>query len=331
MQVLRLTQQGPTLVPHCPVPEPQDGQAVIALELAGICTTDLEMIAGDRSGADLVLGHEFVGTVERSPAAPHWEGRRVVGEINVGCGICADCRRKEFAHCPDRTCLGIVDHDGAFADYLVLPIVNLHAVPDSLRDTAAVLTEPVAAALQIQEQATLSPATWIGVLGAGKLGTLVALTLQSRGYALLAFCKYPRQAEVLQAHGVETVEVSAERAADLQRAMRRRFDVVIECAATPTIYDLALDLIRPRGTLVVKNTLSAASRLDLNTVVVNEIRGQGSRCGPFAKALEWLVEVTGSGWLDVDSLLDREFSLAAGLAALRRAAQPGVSKVWLKP
>ncbi len=324
-------QQGLTLVPHCPVPEPKDRQVRIALDLAGICATDLEMVAGYNSGSNLILGHEFVGTVECSPSAPHWEGQRVVGEINVGCGACADCRRQEFSHCPGRTCLGIFNHDGAFADYLVLPAVNLHAVPDSLRDTAAVLTEPVAAALQIQEQLMLSPETRIGILGAGKLGTLVALTLQSRGYPPLAFCKYPRQAEVLQAHGVETVEVSGARGPGLQHEMHHRFDVVIECAATPTIYDFALELVRPRGTLVIKSTLSDAGHLDLNTVVVNEIQVQGSRCGPFDKALVWLTEVTASGWLDVDSLMDQEFALATGLAAFHRAAQPGVAKVLLRP
>ncbi len=313
------------------MPEPQGPQARIALRRAGICATDLEMVAGYGTTSSLTLGHEFVGTVECSPLAPYWEGQRVVGEINVGCGTCADCLRKAFSHCPGRTCLGIVHHDGAFADFLVLPAVNLHAVPDTLDDTAAVLTEPVAAALQIQEQVTLSPETRIGILGAGKLGTLVALTLQSAGCAPLAFCKYPRQADVLQAHGVATVAASGARPAALPADMRHGFDVVIECAATPTIYDLALALVRPRGTLVVKSTLSAAGHLDLNTVVVNEIRVQGSRCGPFARALAWLTEVVASGWLDVDSLLDREFPLAAGVAAFRRAAQPGVAKVLLRP
>ena len=331
MQALRLTSQGLTLVPNCPVPEPQDRQALIALDLAGICATDLEMVAGYNSGASLILGHEFVGTVECSPSAPHWEGRRVVGEINVGCGTCADCLRQKFSHCPERTVLGILNHDGAFADHLALPAVNLHAVPDTLEDAAAVLTEPVAAALQIQEQLTLSPETRIGILGAGKLGTLVALTLQSRGFHPLVLCKYARQVEVLQAHGVETADASDVHVADWKRAMHYHFDVVIECAATSTIYDLALELVRPRGTLVVKSTLSEAGHLDLNTVVVNEIRVQGSRCGPFDKALEWLTEVTASGWLDIGSLMDQEFSLAEGLAAFCRAAQPGVSKVLLKP
>ncbi len=187
MKALQLARRGLVLTQDYPVPKLKDRQVRIAISLAGICGADLEMVAGYNSGNPIVLGHEFVGTVESCPEASHQLGRRVVGEINVGCGSCPDCLQRDFYHCLGRICLGIFNQDGAFAEFLALPLVNIHAVPDSLEDSEAVFVEPVAAAFRLQDQLVLSPETRIGVLGAGKQGILIALTLRQNGYRPISF------------------------------------------------------------------------------------------------------------------------------------------------
>ncbi len=331
MQALQLTAQGLVLRRDCPVPGPGPADALIRVSLAGICNTDLQLLAGYMRAGDLILGHEFTGTVEACPSQPDWTGRRVVGEINVGCGQCPDCRRHFFNHCAQRTCLGILAHDGAFAEYVSLPVVNLHEVPAGMDERVAVFTEPVAAALRIQEQLALEPAQRVAVIGDGKLGLLIALTLQDTGCALEVFGRHERKLALLAASGIRTENVVDR---ELQVAARERhaFDVVVECAGSASAYVMAQTMVRPMGTLVLKSTKAEqAGQLDLNTLVVNEIRVVGSRCGPFARALSWLEAGSRDGRFPAADLIDNVMPLAAGVEALATARQPGRLKILLQP
>ncbi len=331
MQALQLTGHGLRLHQDYPIPIPRAADALIRVTLAGICNTDLQLLAGYLQPRDLVLGHEFTGVVEVCPGCPTWIGRRVVGEINIGCGTCSDCRCRCFNHCPQRTCLGILAHDGAFAEYVVLPCVNLHEVPVGMTDRVAVFTEPVAAALRIQEQMALGPAERVAVIGDGKLGLLIALTLQDTGCALHVFGRHTRKLDLLAAQGIAVEQV---RGREHQVAERERhaFDVVVECAGSPSAYAMAQTMVRPLGSLVLKSTKAEqAGHLDLNTVVVNEIRVLGSRCGPFAQALAWLDAATRAGRFDVDSIIECIIPLHKGDEALAMARQSGTLKVLLAP
>lgn len=330
MQALQLTRKGLVLRTDYPIPEPGAGQALIRVSHAGICTTDLEMVAGYMQGEPLVLGHEFVGIVESCPADGQWVGKRVVGEINIGCGNCAGCREHRFNHCPRRSCLGILRCDGAFAEYLVLPTINLHEVPADMADNVAVFTEPVAAALRLQAQLPLSDRHRVAVIGAGKLGLLIALTLQGTGCQLEVLGRHAHQLAILAPHGIRTIEVPRGAERELAEEMRHRFDVVVECAASASAYELALALTRPLGTLILKSTKAVAGQLDLNTVVVNEIRVLGSRCGPFAPALVWLRQAVQAGLFPVHALIEDTVPLAQGRTAFNRARRAGALKILLQ-
>lgn len=331
MHALRLTPQGLTLETAYPVPETGRGQARVKVVLAGICATDLELEAGYMQGQSLVLGHEFVGVVECCPDAPRWEGRRVVGEINIGCGRCADCRRREFRHCPARSCLGILKHDGAFAEYLTLPIVNLHEVPSGVENEVAVFAEPMAAALRLQEQLTVETDARIAVVGTGKLGLLIALALQDKGCRLTAFGRHARGLDVLRERGVEAIDVPRGAEMDAIQGREQTYDAVVECAASPAAYAMVQALVKPLGTIVLKSTLAATGHLDLNALVVNEIRVIGSRCGSFDQALSWLERTARSGWFPTTELIAEVRPLAEARQAFARARQSGVLKVLLRP
>ncbi len=285
---------------------------------AGICNTDLELVRGYYPFAG-VPGHEFVGRVERAPGATRWEGKRVVGEINASCHECPTCRAGRPTHCEARTVLGILGRDGAFAEHLTLPVENLHEVPDALPDEAAVFTEPTAAALEIQEQVRIGTADHVVVIGDGKLGNLVAQTLALRAGALEVVGRHASKLDLLAARGIR---VRSE--ADLPA---RRADVVVECTGNPDGLALALRAVRPRGTVVLKSTYKGAAALDTAVAVVNELTLVGSRCGPFAPALELLA----SGKIDVAPLVHARYPLAEGLAAFDHAARPGVMKVLVEP
>lgn len=301
-----------------PRPEPPPGEASIDVLLAGLCNTDLELARGYYPYAG-ILGHEFVGRVAASPSAPEWEGRRVVGEINAACGACEPCRAGLRTHCDRRTVLGIKARHGAFADALLLPLSNLHAVPDSLTDEEAVFTEPLAAALQVQEQVRVSPGMRVVVVGAGKLGQLVARTLCLTGCDLLVIGRSRRSLDRLAGLPLRTALASDPAPA--------RADLVVECTGDPEGFPLARRAVRPRGTLVLKSTHRGETAVNLSSVVVDEVTLVGSRCGPFPRALELL----GRRLVDTSSLVDARYPLTAALEAFEHAARPGVLKVLLQP
>lgn len=301
-----------------PDPQPPRGEAVVRVRLAGVCNTDLEMVKGYYAFTG-VPGHEFVGQVERADDAPGWVGRRVVGEINATCGACAPCLAGRRSHCEQRTVLGLIGRHGTFAERLTLPVSNLHAVPDGVPDEAAVFTEPLAAALRIGEQARLSREDRVVVIGDGKLGHLVALAWARDVGSLLVATRSARARPVLEAHGVRCVP-----AAELRDASA---DVVVECTGDPGGLATARRLVRPAGTIVLKSTYRGRTDLDFVRLVVDEVTLIGSRCGPFAPALDRLAR----GALPVASLVDARFDLSAGEDALARAAQPGTLKVILRP
>jgi threonine dehydrogenase-like Zn-dependent dehydrogenase len=301
-----------------PHPEPPPGEARVDVLLAGICNTDLELVQGYYPYAG-VLGHEFVGRVASSPSAPEWEGRRVVGEINAACGACEACRAGRKTHCERRTVLGIKARDGCFAESLLLPVANLHPVPDSLTDEEAVFVEPTAAALQVQEQVEVAPGMRVVVVGAGKLGQLVARTLCLTGCDLLVIGRSRRSLEALSCLPLRTALAS-----DVPAG---RADLVVDCSGTPEGFTLARQLVRPRGTIVLKSTHRGDTAVNLSSVVVDEVTLVGSRCGPFPKALDVLAR----GLVDTSSLVDARYPLSKALEALDHAARPGALKVLLKP
>jgi threonine dehydrogenase-like Zn-dependent dehydrogenase len=305
---------------HHDYPKPQlpPGEALIRVRQAGICNTDLELIKGYGSFRG-VLGHEFVGQVEACPSAPRWVGRRVVGEINVACGLCATCRAGRPTHCPERTSLGIRGRDGAFADYLTLPPANLHAVPDRVSDEQAVFVEPLAAALEITDQVHLRPTDRVVVLGDGKLGLIIAQVLALTGCHLTVVGRHRAKLDLLAARGIDTRLAHEATWDDLA-------DVVVEATGTPGGLAAARELLRPRGKLVLKSTYHGQLQVDLSRVVVDEVELIGSRCGPFAPALRLLAQ----GMVDVAPLIQARYALDQGMLALERAAVKGTLKVLLE-
>src|SRR5512136_207102 len=259
-----------------PIPAPPPGEALVRVRLAGVCNTDLELVRGYMSFSG-VPGHEFVGTVERCESAPEWVGQRIVGEINAACGQCETCRASRPTHCPHRTTLGIAGRDGAFADYLCLPVANLHLVPGSVSDKDAVFTEPLAAACEITQAVHIRPTDRVAVLGDGKLGLLCAQVLQLAGCNLLAIGRHEGSLEILARRGIKTALAQAPTPSE--------FDVVVEATGTPEGFAEARQLVRARGTIVLKSTYHGAVDANLTLVVVDEVTLVGSRCGPFAPAL----------------------------------------------
>jgi threonine dehydrogenase-like Zn-dependent dehydrogenase len=297
-----------------PAPAPADGEVLVRVIAAGICETDLQLMRG-YMGFRGVLGHEFVGIAETGPLA----GRRVVGEINCSCWRCDTCRRGLPTHCPHRTVIGILNHDGAFADLMAVPQRNLHAVPDSIPDDVAVFTEPVAAAYQIPAQLEVHRADRVVVLGDGRLGNLCAQVLARLSDHVRVVGKHPRKLALLDAKGIATSllgEIEPDRAAD----------VVVDCTGSDTGLPTALSLVRPRGTIVLKTTVAGTQTLAWAPVVIDEITIVGSRCGPFDRALAALE----AGEVDVRPLVSQRFGLAEGLHALDVARSRDVLKVLLE-
>lgn len=298
-----------------PLPR-SDEEALVRVRLSGICATDLELVRGYYPYTG-VLGHEFVGEVVEAPD-PAWVGRRVVGEINAACGTCENCRRGMPTHCEKRTVLGIVGRDGAHAEYLRLPLENLHPVPDDVSDEAAVFTEPLAAALEILEQAHIRPTERVLLIGAGRLGQLIARVLRLTGADFHVVARHERQQALLAA--VRVPWVTAEMAA------ASRWDVVVDATGSPAGLELATQCLRPRGRLVLKSTYAGDAAVNLSRWVVDEWTVIGSRCGPFAPALRLLT----SGLVDPLPLIEARYSLEEALAAMEHAARPGALKVLLE-
>jgi threonine dehydrogenase-like Zn-dependent dehydrogenase len=305
----------------------REGEALVRVRLSGICNTDLEIARG-YAGFQGTLGHEFVGVCVEAPAAPGLVGRRVVGEINAGCGRCELCAAGDPRHCPARTVLGIVGRDGAHAEFLRLPVANLLIVPDAVTDERAVFTEPLAAACGIAERVRISAGERVAVVGDGKLGLLCAQALRAlTGAEITLVGKHDAKLSVARRRGVETVRLEQLDGKKNARAFDRAFDVVVEASGAPSGFDLALSLLRPRGTLVLKSTFHGLTSFESARVVVDEITVVGSRCGRFAPALALLA----SDAVDVDSLVGEERPLSDGVAAMARASEAGVLKVLLRP
>jgi threonine dehydrogenase-like Zn-dependent dehydrogenase len=317
MRALWLEQQALRLRSDVPRPEPAAGEARVRVLLAGVCNTDLELVRGYYPFTG-VPGHEFVGVVEAAPGAETWQGRRVVGEINACCGECAACAADRRTHCERRTVLGIVNRNGAFAELLTLPVVNLHEVPSSVPDDQAVFTEPLAAALEVQEQVKITPGDRVVVIGDGKLGNLVAQTLALTGCALTVVGRHAGKLALLADRGIATASADA--------VKPRQADVVVECTGNPDGFELARAAVRPRGTIVLKSTYRGRTSLDVSRLVVDEITLVGSRCGPFAPALALLADRR----VDVAPLVHARLPLADAVAAFAEAARPGVLKVLVE-
>jgi alcohol dehydrogenase len=316
-----------------PQPRLAHGWALIRVRLAGICNTDLEILRGYHNFHGTV-GHEFVGEVvevkSRKRSEGKWVGRRVVGEINIACeGLgysapCSYCRRGIPTHCARRRVLGIVGHDGAFAEFLALPLVNLHRVPDSVADEAAVFTEPLAAACQILEQVQAREFERVAVLGDGKLAQLIARVLAAEGCNVSLFGKHLRKLALAHRARITTLLLGPAR-----RHVPRppaRWPLVVEATGSPEGFAEAIQMVAPRGTLVLKSTFHGATHVETWPLVVNEVTLVGSRCGPFRRALDLLR----SGRVDPRPLISRVFPLREAAAAIRYAARPGVVKVLLK-
>jgi alcohol dehydrogenase len=318
-----------------PLPQLRHGWAVVRVLLAGICNTDIEILRGYHAFTG-TPGHEFVGEVAEVRGASErertrWLGRRVVGEINVTCSayghrpVCAFCKRELKTHCARRRVLGIAGHDGAFAEYLTLPLENLHVVPASVRDEQAVFVEPLAAACEILDQINIKKFREAAVLGDGKLAQLVARVLRTKLGQVVMYGKHEKKLSLARLVGVETKRVSGD-ANDLKR-IRENYGLIVEATGSPSGLTLAQHLTAPRGTLVLKSTFHGAAPVETWPIVVKEITVVGSRCGPFAKAIELLR----LDKVDPTPLITRTFPLAEGDKAIQFAQKHGAMKVLLKP
>jgi alcohol dehydrogenase len=291
-----------------PVPTPAPGEVLVRVHRVGICSTDIEITKGYMNYRG-VLGHEFVGSLP--------DGSRIVGEINATDGTCDACRRGDAPHCSQRSVLGILQRDGAMAEYLTLPASNLHHVPGAVTDVQAVFVEPLAAALEITDRIHIRPSQRVAIVGDGKLGILVAQVLQLTGCDLLVIGRHARKLTILRQHGIPTLDSSAEYAG--------RFDVVVDCSGQPGGFDLARRLLRPRGTLVLKSTFHGAQAMVMAPIVIDETTVIGSRCGPFEPALRLLERRL----IEVETLLDAEYPIEQGMEAFKRAMTPGTLKVQI--
>jgi threonine dehydrogenase-like Zn-dependent dehydrogenase len=300
------------------VPQPRKpNEALIKIRKAGICSTDLELVRGYYPYTG-ILGHEFVGEVVEADDAS-WIDQRVVGEINVDCNQCEQCLNGRPTHCENRTVLGIVNRNGTFAEYTTLPLVNLHRVPASVPDEMAVFTEPLAAALEIQQQIQIKPNDRVLLVGAGRLGQLIAQTLALTGCDLGVVARHAHQQSLLKAREIRVI---AE-----EKIKPWRWDVVVEATGSPGGFSLARQAVRPRGTLILKSTYKGNLNVNFSSIVVDEINIIGSRCGPFEPALR-LME---SGRVDPTVLIADEFRLDEALKAFECAGETGVLKVLVKP
>jgi threonine dehydrogenase-like Zn-dependent dehydrogenase len=297
-------------------PQPVAGEALVRVRAAGICNTDLEIIRGYMSFKG-TLGHELVGVVEECADAS-WLGARVTSEINLACQRCELCLRGLQRHCPARRVLGILGKDGAFAEYVTLPIENLQRIPDGLSDRSACFIEPLAACFEILEQVAITPRDRVAVLGDGKLGTLTAMVLNNNGTPAVLVGKHATKIARAQQLGIRSTLA--------QELSPKSFDVVIEASGSPSGMELATSLARPRGTIVLKSTYHGALTLQAAPWVIDELTIVGSRCGPFPPALAELA----AGRLLPEGLIDAVFSLQDAERAVQHAAEPGVLKVLLQ-
>lgn len=314
MRALQLTDGILDLREDYPDPAAPEGSTRVKVLQAGICETDLQLIAG-YMGFCGVPGHEFVGIAESGPLA----GERVVGEINCVCNQCDMCSRGLGNHCPNRTVIGILDHDGAFADQLIVPCENLHRVPDSMSDDLATLVEPVAAAMQIPEQVDLSPGMRCAVVGDGRLGNLCAQVLKNAGCHVTVVGKHEAKLQAFASMDIETRTLESSPA-------NLAADVVVDCTGSSSGLAASLDLVRPRGTVVMKTTIAGKHQLSLAKIVIDEIALIGSRCGPFTKAIEAISQ----GKFCLNDFVSARYPMSDFRAAFQHAKEPNALKVILE-
>ncbi len=299
-------------------PDPQSDETLVRVNLAGICGTDLEILDGYMEYHG-ILGHEFVGTVVKS--RNHMiVGKRVVGEINSGCGKCDSCMNGMERHCPSRTVLGILKRNGAFAEFLSLPEKNLHVIPESISDEQAVFVEPLAAAFEIKEQVSLKPQWNVAVVGDGRLAQLIIQVIKLTCSNITCFGRHESKLEGLVQSGIK-IKIG------IESTDEQLFDLVVEATGSNSGFADAMKLIKPRGTVVLKSTIASRENLDLTPTIINEITLIGSRCGLFKPAIDALA----SGKITVDSMIDSTFPLEKFEDAITFAKTSNALKVFLKP
>jgi threonine dehydrogenase-like Zn-dependent dehydrogenase len=317
-----------------PLPRLRSRWALVRTRLAGICNTDVEILRGYHNFRG-VPGHEFVGEVAElsgvtAQEKSKWLGQRVAGDINVSCSayghrpLCAFCKRGLKTHCARRTVLGIVNHDGAFGEYLALPLENLHVIPPAISDEQAVFVEPLAAACEILQQVNVKQFRDAAVLGDGKLAQLIARVLRTALPRVVMYGKHKDKLRLAATAKIET-RVASGNASDLKR-VKDSFALMVEATGSPSGLALAQHMTEPRGTLILKSTFHGAAPVETWPLVVKEITLVGSRCGPFHAAIALLR----SGQVDPRALITRTFPLSEAPAAIDFAQRAGVLKVLLK-
>lgn len=299
-----------------PDPRAEEGECLVRVHLAGICGTDLHILKG-YMGFRGVPGHEMVGTVVNG--SPRWTGRRVVAEINCVCRRCDMCHSGLSNHCRRRTVMGISGRDGCFAELVAVPEANLHAVPDGVSDEEAVFVEPLAAAYQVVAQHPIEPRTTVSVVGSGRLGLLVAQVLAERGCKLTVIGRNRPKLLLCEKKGIQAIHVD-------EVVAHNDRDVVVECSGSPRGLELAMQLVRPRGTIILKSTCAKSEPLDVAPLVINEVRLVGSRCGPFEEAINALAR----GAVEVRSMISRVFLIEQAAAAFEAVRKPETVKVLLR-
>jgi len=302
-------------VREVPKPQPVNDEVLILIHYSAICNTDLEIIRG-YMGFKGILGHEFVGEVVTSSSSLY--GKIVVGEINCSCGQCYLCKTGRPSHCPNRSVLGILNHDGVFAKYIVLPERNLHVVHDGLQLESAVFTEPLAAAIEIFEQIRIKPSGNVFIFGAGKLGLLVAMVFRLNGCDYTLISRSKSKVAKARKMGINALMLSA-------LPNQARAEVCVDCTGNPDGISLALSHLYPRGKLVLKTTVANPQKIDLNQIVINEFEIIGSRCGLFKPALSLLSQ----GFVDPTPMIAGTFKFKDILKAFEFAATPGTLKVLI--
>ena len=318
-----------------PVPKLRPGWALVRVRLAGICNTDIELLHG-YYGFQGIPGHEFVGEVVEvegltATARRKWLGKRVCGEINISCAalgrrpVCDFCKHGVKSHCAKRTVLGIIGHPGTYAEYVTLPVENLHIVPENVSDEEAVFVEPLAAACEILEQLDVKKFRSAAVLGDGKLAQLIARVLRTRIPRVVMYGKHENKLSLARRAGIQTKKVRGD-AGDLKH-IKESYGLLVEATGSPTGLALAQQMTEPRGTLVLKSTFHGATPVETWPIVVKEINVVGSRCGPFDKAIALLR----ARKMDPKPLISRTFPLREASKAIRFAQRSSVMKVLLKP
>lgn len=302
--------------PDHPDPSVAEGECLLRVRLAGICATDLHITRGYMNFTG-ILGHEMVATVIQGPS--EWQDKRVVCEINCVCGQCTMCTSGLGSHCRRRTVLGISGRDGCFADLLAVPQRNLHVLPDAISDEEAVFVEPLAAAYQVLAQVSIDPRMIVTVVGPGRLGLLMAQVLATTGCKLTVVGKNRRKLLHCEKNGIQAIHVD-----DL--IPRQDHDLVVDCTGDPEGLTLAMELVRPRGTLVLKSTHEQTGALNLSPLVIHEINLLGSRCGPFPEAINALARQA----VEVRSMISRTFAIEQALEAFEAASNPENIKILLR-